>query len=184
MNHKELVDIALKWVLKKTTCGVAFKELNTHASNGEYPDVIGFGAWGHSVLIECKASRSDFLSDKKKSFRKNPELGMGSQRFYCCPTGLIKPEELPQGWGLVYVNEKHKAICVQKAYRGNVDERDGMAKNMLAEHGLMYSVLRRLHLRGLIDTIYSPPETKYIVLRQDEPESNENTSKTRQSMTV
>lgn len=157
MTHKDLVEIAYKWVLARTTCGVAFKELRSLACNGEYPDVIGIGSDGHSVLVECKISRSDFLADAKKRFRATPQLGMGSQRFYCCPTGLIKQDELPEGWGLIYVDEKGKAKCVYSPYKGNIGERTtGHQKNIRAEHGLMYSVLRRLHKRGLIDTIYQP----------------------------
>lgn len=153
--HRILVEAAYKWVLNNTSCGVAFKELNTNACNGEYPDVIGFGSWGHSVLIECKVSRSDFNSDKKKMFRKEPHLGMGSQRFYCCPTGMLRIEDMPEGWGLIYVNEKNKARCVHQPYKGNIGERnDPMSKNIKAEHGLMYSALRRLHLRGLLDAVY------------------------------
>lgn len=145
ITHQELVDIAHKWVLKKTSCGVAFKELRTCASNGETPDVIGFGAWCHSVLVECKASKSDFLADKKKSFRKDPSLGMGTQRFYCCPAGMISKEEIPEGWGLVYVNDKMKPECVYSPYIGNIGERNkGFQKNIKAEHELMYSALRRI----------------------------------------
>jgi hypothetical protein len=62
-THKELVEIAYKWILKNGSVGVAVKELYSLAS--EIPDVIGFGGW-ESVVIECKASRSDFLADKKK----------------------------------------------------------------------------------------------------------------------
>lgn len=159
MTHKELVEIAYRWVLSRCSCGVAFKELYSLACNGEYPDVIGFGSGAHSVLIEVKISRSDFLSDKKKLFRANPQLGMGSQRFYCCPTGLIKREELPDGWGLLYVDEKGRPKCAYSPYKGNIGEsKGGFDKNMRAEHGLMYSVLRRLHKRGLIDAIYDPFE--------------------------
>jgi hypothetical protein len=61
MTHKEIVDKAYTWVLKNSSCGIAFKEFYSAACNGEYPDVIGFGAWGHSIVIECKVSRSDFL---------------------------------------------------------------------------------------------------------------------------
>lgn len=157
--HRKLVEAAYRWILKNSSCGVAFKELNTNACNGEYPDVIGFGAWGHSVLIECKTSRSDFHADKKKSFRKTPALGMGTQRFYCCPTGLLKVEDLPEGWGLIYVSEKLKPKCVHSPYKGNIGERhNGFEKNIKAEHGLMYSALRRLHLRGRIDEIYEAPQ--------------------------
>lgn len=155
-THKELVELAYKWMLKNTSCGVAFKELNSLACNGEYPDVIGFGSGTHSVLIECKVSRSDFLADKNKKFRINPEQGMGTQRFYCCPWNLIKIEDLPAGWGLICVNEKNKIKCIHKSYKGNIGEREnGFIKNIKAEHALMYSALRRLHLRNRIDEIYS-----------------------------
>ncbi len=160
-THMKLVESAYRWVLKNSSCGVAFKELNTTACNGEYPDVIGFGAWGHSVLIECKTSRSDFHADKKKMFRQYPSQGMGTQRFYCCPTNLLKVEDLPEGWGLIYINERFKATCVHSPYKGNINERHGgFEKNLKAEHGLMYSALRRLHIRGRIDEIYEPREER------------------------
>lgn len=103
MTHKQLVEIAYRWVLKNGSVGIAFKELKSLSN--EIPDVIGFGGW-HSILIECKVSRSDFLSDKKKPHRAK---GMGDWRFYCCPKGLIKVSELPEKWGLIYVDEKRKA---------------------------------------------------------------------------
>ena len=167
-KHRQLVEIAYKWVLKNTSCGVAFKELYTLA-NGEYPDVIGFGSGGHSVLVEVKVSRADFLKDQKKMFRKNPEMGMGRQRFYLCPTGLIKQEELPAGWGLVYVNDALKARCVYSPYKGNIGEHhNGFTQNIRAEHGLMYSVLRRLEIRNLVDQIYVPTPAMVEQSRREE----------------
>ncbi len=158
IRHAHLVEIAHRWVLKNTSCGVAFKELSTQSSNGEQPDVIGFGSGGHSVLIECKTSRADFFADRKKPFRLFSELGMGSQRFYCCPKDLIKISDLPLGWGLIYVDEKHKARQVYKTYQGNIGERTNtQPKHLKAEHELMYSALRRLHLQGRIDEIYQNP---------------------------
>lgn len=151
MTHKALVCAAHKWVLKNTSCGVAIKELSTSALNGEYPDVIAFGAGGHSILIECKSSRADFHADKKKKFRINPETGMGSQRFYCCPENLIDTAEIPEGWGLLYVDEKSKVTCIHQPYKGNIGERKpNFQKHIIAEHGLMYSVLRRLQKKGLL----------------------------------
>lgn len=156
-THKELIEIAYKWVLNNTSCGFAFKELVSQTTN-EIADVIGFGSGGHSVMIEVKVSRSDFLQDKKKSFRHKPENGMGSQRFYLCPTDLIKVTDLPEGWGLIYVNDKMKARCVFSPYKGNIGERNKvLKKNLLAEHGLMYSALRRLTLKGRLDEIYDSP---------------------------
>lgn len=140
---------------------MALKELSS--LNDERPDVIGFGCSGHSVLIEVKISRSDFLADRKKFFRIYPDRGMGSQRFYCCPTGLIKIQDLPTGWGLIYVNEKGKAKCIHSPYKGNIGEKlEGMPKNIEAEHGIMYSALRRLHLRGRIEEIYDVETLKEI----------------------
>lgn len=160
-THKELIPIAYKWARTNGSCGVVFKELNTNCSNGEYPDVFGIRSVGHTVLIEVKISRSDFLADKKKMFRQTPQLGMGTYRFYMCPTGLIKPEELPENWGLIYVadsgNNYGKARCVVNPYckstTGNIWD-DGNEKNWLAEHGLMYSALRRLHINGSLESIY------------------------------
>lgn len=154
-THSDLVEIAYKWVLKRGRCGVAFKEFCT--ATNETPDVIGFGSWGHSVMIEVKVSKSDFYKDKTKNFRKDPTLGMGKYRYYCVPTGLIKVSSLPPNWGLIYVNEKGRATCVHNPYGKTVDSNifvNGHEQNMLAEHVLMYSALRRLHIKGHIDSIY------------------------------
>lgn len=159
ITHKDLVTVAYKWVLKNTSCGVAFKELSCLTSY-EIPDVIGFGSGTHSVLVEVKISRADFLNDKKKSFRINPELGMGSQRFFMVPEGLVNKEELPVNWGLVYVNTKLKPRLIYSPWHGNIGERKALFnKNIKAEHGIMYSALRRLHLRGRIEEIYTPAES-------------------------
>lgn len=167
-THKDLIPIAYRWVLKSGSCGVAFKELNTHASNGEYPDVIGFGSWGRSVLIEVKVSRSDFLADRKKSFRKYPEQGMGRFRFYMCPVGLIKPADLPDNWGLIYVSVTGKAKCVVNPYcksnSGNIWGDGFENRNMIAEHGFMFSALRRLHIKGHIVSIY---DKQYVYGQKD-----------------
>lgn len=154
MTHAELVDAAYKWVLKRGSCGVAFKELYSYASNGEYPDVIGFGS-GTSTIIECKTSRSDFFADQKKSFRMYPELGMGRYRYYCSLPDLIKASELPNGWGLLYVIDG-KAKRVHNPYgtlEGNIYT-GGFAPNLKAEHELMYSALRRLFIKGHVKHIY------------------------------
>lgn len=153
-THKELVDIAYKWILTNTPCGVAFKELIT--ASYENPDAIGFCSNGITILIECKTSRSDYLADSKKVFRKDPALGVGSHRFYLCPKDLIKPDEIPQGWGLIYVNEKGKARAVKSNYVGNCDlHKTAFEKNLQNEYCLMYSALRRLHINGVMDKIYN-----------------------------
>lgn len=156
LTHAHLVKFAYEWVLKSGSCGVAFREFNTGACNGEYPDVIGFSS-GPTTIIECKTSRADFLADSKKMFRRYPEQGMGDYRYYFCPEGLIKVEELPEGWGLIYVNAEGKA---KRKHRAEVKKANGFnipyqhKKNIKAEHNLMYSALRRLQLRGRIEEVY------------------------------
>ena len=67
----------------------------------ENPDAIGWRySWGNasnegSVLVECKTSRADFKKDFSKSFRIEPEQGIGNWRYYMCPTDIIKVDEIP-----------------------------------------------------------------------------------------
>ncbi len=171
MTHRELVEIAYKWILKNGAVGLAFKELKS--TSGEVPDVIGFNSW-ESTLIECKVSRSDFLCDKKKIHRAE---GMGNWRFYCCPKGLIKKEELPEKWGLIYVDEKGKAKieydCRKKKIKQPIvaewqlkEYPDGFywrldtayenkfEADLVSERQIMYSALRRLFIKGYVKYIY------------------------------
>ena len=82
-------------------------ELCTYAA--ENPDVWGFDG-NYSAVIEVKTSHADFLSDRKKWCRSKEaeEVGLqaGTFRWYLCPEGVIKAEEVPDGWGLLYWNGK------------------------------------------------------------------------------
>lgn len=142
MTHKELVDLSHKFVLKRFSCGFSVKELKT--TTNEIVDVLGFGAWGHSVLIEAKVSYNDFKADAKKPFRKNPEQGVGKYRFYCCPKGLIKVEDLPENWGLIYEENKKLEVIFNPygSLTGNIFK-GGFEYNKDAERAIMYSALRR-----------------------------------------
>lgn len=155
--HQKLVKSAVTWARRHSGCGVVFHELKSVCDSGEIPDVIGFGYSDHSVMIECKCSRADFRADKNKPFRQDPERGVGRIRYYCCPEGIIMPEDLPLGWGLIWVNSRGKAVLkvrqlVQLLNRSN-NLRYGLIKfpvNLKAERAIMYSALRRLEVRGVI----------------------------------
>ena len=95
MTHCALVEAAAAWLRK--TCAVVITEI---ATVGEEPDAIGWNGV-NSVLIECKASRADFLSDRRKYFRREPERGIGCRRFFLMPAGLVASTEIPTGWGLL-----------------------------------------------------------------------------------
>ena len=154
-SHKQLVEIGARWC--NSRCGFVFKELVTMSGFGEIPDVIGFNSCG-TFLLEAKTSRADFLIDKNKPFRKMPQYGMGDWRFYICKKGLVTIEELPEGWGLIEVNEKGKARIKHNPFgKGNIySSHKKNLKNEKSEQAMMYSALRRINLRGLLDVIYEP----------------------------
>jgi len=102
--HKRLVKIAGQW-LRAFDCSVVLTEPISWAQ--EFPDAVGWKG-GESYLVECKCSRRDFRKDFSKVVRRNTFGGVGTYRFYMCPTGLIKPEDLPPKWGLLWVNENGK----------------------------------------------------------------------------
>lgn len=142
MTHSELVCRALKWATPRTS--FSFAELCTYA--GEFPDVWGMGGSG-SILIECKASRSDFLVDGKKWFRRNPEQGMGNLRYFMCQPDLIRPEEIPEKWGLLYCLPKTVRVVVKALPQEAALER---------ERSFLSSIVRRCALRWPIHEIQSP----------------------------
>lgn len=143
-EHRRLCMLAAKWLYKKDsrkiTCNYVAIELVT-AHVQEIPDVFGWCYWT-SVVIEVKTSRSDFLKDKKKPSRITPELGGGEYRYYCCPKGLISPEELPENWGLLY--EENGVLSIEKAA-------ERQKSNARVEMSICASIMRR---EGLKPKIY------------------------------
>lgn len=105
------------------------------------PDAIGWKQACHSVLVECKVTRADFLADREKPFRLKPENGVGSERFYLAPPALLKTEELPTGWGLLELR------------RGRIEMLQASAKNLRTAAGFRYEMnlllasLRRVEVR-------------------------------------
>ena len=138
MTHGELVARAVEW-LRGYRCGVVLSE--QACSSGEMPDAIGWKGACHSVLVECKISRADFLADREKAFRRKPQLGMGCERFYLVPGGLLSCEELPPQWGLLeYRNRK---IAVVRAAAKNLRSARGFG----CEMNLLLASLRRVEIR-------------------------------------
>lgn len=152
MTHDELCLRAERY-LRSNGFGVVFHDKFIAAnSSGEQPDALGFRS-GVSCLIEAKTSRSDFLADKKKLFRVFPELGMGDWRFFICEPDIIKVEDLPDGWGLLYVVGKQ--IRKVHGWPPNTQWYNAPFKASLSdERAYMYSALRRMVVRGHFKEIY------------------------------
>jgi hypothetical protein len=117
-NHDLIADWAAE-KLRRQGYLFAFSNL-TSASHREKPDVLAFNHKGTSLLIEVKVSRADFLADKKKPWRENPEKGIGETRVYLTPKGLLTHEEIPYGWQLWEVHgEKRPFIKIIKGYKSS-----------------------------------------------------------------
>lgn len=138
MTHAQLVEKAIRW-LRRYRCSVVLSE--QACVSGEMPDAIGWKQASHSVLVECKVTRADFLADRAKPFRQKPEKGVGSERFYLSPPGMIRIEELPVGWGLLELR-RDRVEMVQPSVK-NLRSSTGFRYEM----NLLLASLRRVELR-------------------------------------
>jgi hypothetical protein len=138
MTHAQLVQKAVEW-LRRYRCGVVLSE--QACISGEMPDAIGWKKACHSVVVECKVSRGDFLADRGKPSRLRPDTGLGCERFYLMPAGLAEADELPAGWGLLEYRNR-KVILIRRS-----------AKNFRSDAGFKYEMnlllasLRRVEIR-------------------------------------
>lgn len=139
-THRELCLKAVKFLRNKAKCKYVVCELERI---GESPDAFGFGGI-ITHLIEVKVNRSDFKNDKNKIFRMFPQIGIGQHRYYMCPTGLITASELPQNWGLLWVDSKGDITIELLA--------SIQPSNTLEEIELICSILRR---EGIAPKIFS-----------------------------
>lgn len=144
MTHSQLVEKAVSW-LRSYRCGVILSE--QACTSGEVPDAIGWKRACHSVMVECKISRADFIADCAKPFRRKPETGVGSERFYLAPHGLIRVQELPGGWGLLEYHNRR--IEITRPSAKNLRSAIGFRYEM----NLLLASLRRVEIRIAPQTI-------------------------------
>ncbi len=145
MTHAQLVQKAIAW-LRSYRCSVVLSE--QACASGEMPDAIGWKRTQHSVVVECKISRADFLADRSKPFRQKPERGVGCERFYLTPPGLVQVTELPTGWGLLECQRGRVHILQASSPKGLRS-----AQGMKYEMNLLLASLRRVELRVEPQTI-------------------------------
>lgn len=156
MTHDDLVRRAVSWLKRpaskqigefkwwrKGGCGVVVPELVSYAT--ENPDAIGWNNGGYSYLIECKVSVSDFRADANKGHRAH---GAGAQRLFLCEPGVIPLDELPSGWGLLHCHPTR--ITVEAIPQHNAE------RNLSSEMAMMYSLLRRVEVRGELVKSFAP----------------------------
>jgi len=135
------------WLKGSKKMTVVCSELATR--NSERPDVIGWIGGAASILIECKVSRGDFFSDGKKWFRRDEGSGMGDRRYVAAPKGLLTPDEMPDGWGLLEVDER----CVREAREAQ--PKKASKRN---ECVMLMSALRRLEISTAVYVVHDDTE--------------------------
>lgn len=157
MTHARLSEIACTWLKRPMgsrgpACQIAMIEVGG-LYGGERADAWGYrlGCNGGSVLVEVKVSRSDFLADAKKPHRNGEVLGMGTYRYYMCPEGMITLDDLPRGWGLLWVNKRGHVmllaghVCMLQGANGRGTEQVwAHQKNHRLEQEMMAHVLSRI----------------------------------------
>lgn len=129
--HAALIVASAKWLEAK---GHSVVITDMSHGDGETPDAIGWKGKS-STLIECKASRSDFLHDREKPWRRDPERGMGCRRYFAAPEGLISPQELPGSWGLLELRKGKLKLITESGHH---------KRGATAETSLLVSALRRV----------------------------------------
>ena len=139
LSHRELVDIGAKWLNMKaeninTRCHYVLTEF-VCAGQNENPDIFGLNP-NHHVLIEVKISRNDFKVDSKKKGRNKQLLQIGNYRYFLVPKNLIKEDELPDGWGLVFCDGKNVEVIKKSKWFTSDSKKEGY---------IYHSILRRLH---------------------------------------
>lgn len=88
-------------------------------SNHRRIDVLLIRAWsavkgkgmttGHErIAVEVKVSRSDYRNETDA--KRAPAWASAHRCYYAAPAGIIAPETLPDGWGLIEVYETPEAM--------------------------------------------------------------------------
>ncbi len=130
--HADLVKRAVRWLRRECGCSRIFAEFA--GATAEIPDAIGW-RFGNSHLVEVKTSRADYRADLAKPRHARPDAGMGLRRWFFMPEGLVRPDEVPAGWGLVELAGRSARITVEATPRTEYDAR--------SEVVILLSALRR-----------------------------------------
>ena len=164
ISHEDLRKLAISWLKSRTwpsrvggnprggLCSIVASEVVTSAN--DIPDAIGWNSRGRSVLIECKTTKRDFYQDGNKPQRQNGS-GLGNQRYFLVPIGLISKDEIPEGWGLLECDGK-RVECTVKA-----PTRELSASDQSNEKLILMSLIRRINKREFL--IIQPEEMEEIL---------------------
>ncbi len=147
VTHLYLVIAGAVWVRKRSV--LVFCELVV-PTTGEQPDVIGWTTrgGGECHVIECKASRADFLSNKHKGFERLG-VGVGHYRWYLVPKGIVTLDDVAEGWGLLELRRSghDRGHYIKKLIEAPpLKPLDGMTGAAQQERKMLITLARREHM--------------------------------------
>ena len=129
-THSELINITCEFFRRRAWACLTEVTVWNH---NVIPDIISVkrNYLRKSISIfEIKISRADFLSDvRKQKYLKS--MPFASKFYYVCPWDLIQPEEVPDGIGLYYVEDKYTGVCVKSA----------KAKKVILSENVLWSMI-------------------------------------------
>lgn len=104
----------------------AFAELRKQTGyGGQAADFYAFHTWPSKnfwrVAYEIKASRADFARELKYPHKRAWLEGLANECWFAMPCGLVKPDEIPEGWGLLEMT-KGGLRAKKRAQQREVDE--------------------------------------------------------------
>lgn len=83
---------------------------STRESHGRRIDAFLFNRLGmrakERIAFEVKRSRADFKKELEDPTKSEPTMRFATEFFFVCPTGIIKPEEVPDPYGLIYIGNE------------------------------------------------------------------------------
>ncbi len=110
--HKHLKLIGLHFLKQKCRHLIA-NEVKFYNSKS-IADVVGINLKRKEVrVIECKSSYSDFKRDKKLFDEKTSYYNHANYSYIMCPANVIPKNEMPHGYGLLYVDEYDNVTTVK-----------------------------------------------------------------------
>lgn len=84
---------------------------NPERGNYRRFDIVAISVRGapRVIVLEIKASRSDFLNEIRDPMKREPGMRLGTEFLYVVPTGMIDKSEVPDGCGLIEVQNGRTA---------------------------------------------------------------------------
>jgi hypothetical protein len=120
--HKKLKAIGMQFLKSKVT-DISAREVK-YRNMRSIADVVGINIKRREIrIIEVKASRADYIRDKKLLELDNSYYKHCNYFYIMCPVDIIQLDDVPKEYGLLWVNLETNEIEIKrnpKKYTGRL----------------------------------------------------------------